>query len=209
MARRRRLAKRRTATCTRLIVAPWENPSTMDKQPWSKFKSTIYSAIFRNPKSTRVTLATVALSPDDRVLDIGCGPGAAVRQVAPRVASATGVDASESMISIARKRAASVPNAKFSLSPAERLSYPDEEFSVVWTIQSWHHWNDPEAAYREVHRVLVPAGRFYIVEKETDGEHGINETEASVLATQLADFGYSDVHFSQLDKMIVISGVAI
>lgn len=186
----------------------WQNPCTMHEQPWSKLKSTIYSAIFRNPKSTKVTLATVALSADDRVLDIGCGPGAAIRQAADRVASATGVDASESMISIARKRASNISNVEFSVNSAEHLTQPDGAFSVVWTIQSWHHWNDPETAYRQVRRVLAPGGRFYIIEKETDGEHGVTETEASALATQLGEIGYEDVQFSRVDKMIVISAVA-
>ena len=180
----------------------------MDEQPWSKLKSTIYSAIFRNPKSTKVTLATVALSSDDRVLDIGCGPGAAVRQVAGRVASVTGVDASASMISIARKRASHLANVEFSVRPAERLTFKDGAFSVVWTIQSWHHWNDPEAAYRQVLRVLAPGGRFFIVEKETDGEHGITAIEASALADQLGNAGYSDTQFSRVNKMIVVSGVS-
>lgn len=179
-----------------------------DEQPWSKLKSTIYSAIFRNPKSTKVTLATVTLAADDRVLDIGCGPGAAVRQVAGRVASATGVDASPSMISIARKRASHLTNVEFSVRPAERLTFKDGAFSVVWAIQSWHHWNDPEAAYRQVLRVLAPRGRFFIVEKETDGDHGITQTEAAALAAQLANAGYSDTAFFRVDKTIFVSGVA-
>ncbi len=142
------------------------------------------------------------------MLDIGCGPGAAIRQVASRVASGTGVDASDSMISIARKRAESVPNVDFKVSPAEELAYPDGSFTVVWTIQSWHHWNDPGAAYAEVKRVLEPDGRFYIIEKETDGEHGLTAVNATVVADELRSAGFTDLETMQADKMIIISAVA-
>lgn len=179
-----------------------------DEQPWSKLKSTIYSAIFRNPKSTKVTLARVPLSEGDRVLDIGCGPGAAIRRVASGVASGTGVDASDSMISIARRRAESVPNIDFKVSPAEALAYPDGSFTVVWTIQSWHHWNDPGAAYAEVKRVLEPGGRFYLIEKETDGQHGLTAVRASVVVDELASAGFTDLETVRADKMIIISAAA-
>lgn len=179
-----------------------------DELPWPKLKSMLYSAVFRNPKSTKVTLSVVPLSETDRVLDIGCGPGAALRQVADKVASGTGVDASEAMISIARKRAANIPTVDFSVSPAEELDSQDEAFTVVWTIQSWHHWNDPTAAYAEVKRVLEPGGRFFIVEKETEGPHGLTASAARQVVGELAEAGFSNVETVRADKMIVISAVS-
>lgn len=179
-----------------------------DEQPWSNLKSTIYSAVFRNPKSTKVTLARVSLSAGDRVLDIGCGPGAAIRQVAGRVASGTGVDAARSMISIARKRAEGLPNVDFAVSPAEELACPDGAFTVVWTIQSWHHWNDTGAAYGQVRRVLEPGGRFYIIEKETDGSHGLTAAGATRVVDELGSAGFTDLETSRVDKMIIISAVS-
>ena len=48
-----------------------------DEQEWPKFKSKVYSLVYRNPKSNRLLVEIAELAPDDRVLDIGCGPGVA------------------------------------------------------------------------------------------------------------------------------------
>ena len=175
------------------------------EQPWTKLKSSIYSAIFRHPKSTKVTLRYVDLADSDRLLDIGCGPGAAIRHAAAQVSSATGVDASEPMVTIARKRSAGISNVEFAVGPAEHLPFEENSFSVVWTIQSWHHWNDPNSAFAEVRRVLAPGGRFFIVEKETTGEHGITQAKAAALTDQLTVLGYANVRAESVDKLMIIS----
>lgn len=175
------------------------------EQPWTKLKSSIYSAVFRHPKSTKVTLRYVDLLDTDRLLDIGCGPGAAIRHAAAQVSSATGVDASEPMVTIARKRSPGISNVEFAVGPAEHLPFEENSFSVVWTIQSWHHWNDPNSAFAEVRRVLAPGGRFFIVEKETTGAHGITQAAADSLADQLANAGFVDASTERVDKMIIVS----
>ena len=185
--------------------AMWHNRLMPNEQPWTKLKSSIYAALYRHPKSTKVTLRHVQLTTNDRLLDIGCGPGAAVRHAADQVATATGVDASGPMIAIARQRSAAVANTDFVVSPAEDLTLGDEAFSIVWTIQSWHHWNDPAAAFSEIRRVLSPGGRFLIVEKETTGVHGITRAGADLLADQLTTAGFVDASSERVDKMIIVS----
>ena len=180
----------------------------MPEEPWSSRKSTIYSFLYRNPKSTKVTIGSASLLPEDDVLDIGCGPGAAVRLAAEQVMSAVGVDASKPMIDIAAQRSAHIPNATFQQSPAESLSFDADSFSVVWTIQSWHHWNNPLQAYAEILRVLKPKGRFMIVEKSTKGAHGILPGEAKKLATELAEAGFDNTTVETHGKFLVVSGIA-
>lgn len=176
-----------------------------DEQPWSKLKATIYSFLFRNPKSTRLTLAYADLSSSDNVLDIGCGPGAAVRLAATLATSVVGVDASSPMIAIAKKRSSSFTNASFTTSPAESLPFDAENFSVVWTIQSWHHWNDPAKAFAEIRRVLRPEGRFIIIEKATTGEHGIDQAGAEALAASLAAAGLTEPKVELISKHLIVS----
>jgi len=176
-----------------------------DEQPWSKVKATIYSFIFRNPKTTRITVTNACLTTSDAVLDIGCGPGAAVRLAAASATSAVGVDASAPMIEIAKKRSSGLPNATFTTSPAESLPFDDETYSLVWTIQSWHHWNDPTRAFGEVVRVLKPDGRFMIVEQATKGNHGLDRAGAEALAAALTAAGLTGATVENIAKHYIVS----
>lgn len=167
---------------------------TGDEQEWSKLKSSIYSFFYRNPRSNRLLVEVAGLGPDDHTLDIGCGPGAAVRAAANVVTDgrAVGVDRAESMVEIARKRSAGLPNVEFTVGPAEDLPFPDDTFTVAWTAHSFHHWDDPEAGLIEARRVLAPAGRLLVVEDRTNGEHGFSLDKALDLSFELERLGFVD-----------------
>ncbi len=165
-----------------------------DEQEWPKFKSKVYSLIYRNPKSNRLLVEIAELAPDDRVLDIGCGPGAAVRGAAAVVTDgrAVGVDRSPSMIEIARKRAAEFDNVGFAVGQAEEIPFPDDSFTVAWTAHAFHHWVDTDAGLIETRRVLAPGGRLLIVESKTTGEHGFSLDRAMDVQFKLVELGFAD-----------------
>lgn len=180
----------------------------MDSSPWSKLKSEIYAQIGRNPKSNRVIASVAGLGPDHVVLDIGCGPGAAVRAVAGSVARAVGVDRSQAMVEIARRRSRGVPDAEFAVGAAERLPFPDATFDRVWTIHSFHHWENPARGIDEVLRVLRPGGRFLIVESESRGSHGLDRRRAEELTERLRGAGFGDAAVSKPGRQLVVTGSA-
>jgi ubiquinone/menaquinone biosynthesis C-methylase UbiE len=164
----------------------------MDEQEWTKLKSSIYSWIWRNPRSNRVLVEVASLSSDDDTLDIGCGPGVAVRRAASLVSQAVGVDRSPSMVDIARRRSAKVPNAEFAVGSAEDLPFPDDTFSVAWSAHSFHHWADPGAGLLECQRVIAPGGRLLIVETRSNGDHGLSLDRSLDLSTRLEGLGFVD-----------------
>lgn len=165
-----------------------------DEQEWSKFKSTFYSWVYRSPKSNRILVEVAGLAPDDRTLDIGCGPGVAVRGAAAVVTDgrAVGVDRSPSMVDIARRRSEGLENTEYAVGQAEDLPLPDESFTVAWTAHAFHHWADPDAGLIEARRVLAPAGRLLIVEDRTSGEHGFSLDRAMDLQFKLEEVGFVD-----------------
>jgi SAM-dependent methyltransferase len=189
----------------RLGRRPGQNPR-MDTSPWSKLKSEIYALIGRNPKSNRLIASVADLDPDHVVLDIGCGPGAAVRAVAGSVARAVGVDRSEAMAEIARRRSREVPNVEFAVGAAEALPFPDASFDRVWTIHSFHHWEDPTRGIAEVLRVLRPGGRFLVIESETRGSHGLDRRRAEDLIERLRGAGFADPAVSKPGRQLVVTG---
>src|SRR5215468_283781 len=71
----------------------------------------------------RASLEALDLGPDDVVLDVGCGTGAASRIAASTVRSVVGVDLSERMIEQAVGSAAGLENVRFERADAEALPF--------------------------------------------------------------------------------------
>lgn len=180
----------------------------MDTKPWSGFRSWIYSLIYRSPKSNALVVRSARLSASDRVLDIGCGPGAAVRAAAGVVVTgeAAGVDRSEHMVDIARRRSLQFPNTRFEVGSAESLPFPDGSFTVVWTAHSFHHWEDRDAGLAEMLRVLSDGGRGLIL--ETDGKkHGLTDSQARGVMADMERLGFRDLAIERVEKQVIISGL--
>lgn len=92
-----------------------------------------------------------------RVLDVGCGPGALTavlaEQLGPEAVSA--VEPSTSFVSAARAR---LPEVDIREGSAERLPFPDNGFDLALAQLVVHFMSDPEAGIREMARVTVPGG---------------------------------------------------
>ncbi|MCH8129047.1 MAG: methyltransferase domain-containing protein [Acidobacteria bacterium] len=181
-----------------------------DEREWPKVKSTIYSWLWKNPASNSLVVALAHLSSGDRTLDIGCGPGAAVRRAARIVTKgrAVGVDRSQAMVAIARRRAEGLENVEFEVGAVEALPFPDDTFTVVWTVSAFHHWTDPVAGLEEIRRVLTPGGRLIIVEAQTSGEHGLSAAGAEKLRAELLRHGWVQPVMSRHQKEFVVSAHA-
>jgi len=113
-------------------------------------------------------LGMLELGPEDRLLDVGCGSGAAVRAAASIVADAVGVDLSPGMIVRARKLAGATPNVQFQVADAEALPFDDATFTTLLCTTSFHHYPNPGSAVAEMARVLTPGGRIVIADMVTD-----------------------------------------
>jgi SAM-dependent methyltransferase len=107
-------------------------------------------------------LDALDLNAGDRLLDVGCGTGAAVRIAAEAVDRAVGVDVSPGMIARAQSWPGVPPSVEFRLGEAGRLPVDDGEFSALVCTSSFHHYPDPAAAASEMARALAPGGRLVI-----------------------------------------------
>lgn len=97
-----------------------------------------------------------------RVLDAGCGTGYLARKLARSGASVTGVDVSERMIDIAREREQREPLgvAYERASIQEATTLAAESFDAAVANFVLMDTPDPEAALREMRRLVKPGGRL-------------------------------------------------
>ena len=92
-----------------------------------------------------------------KALDVCCGHGIVAEGLLGAGATATGLDFSEAMIEMARKR---VPQAEFLHGDATDLPFSDGSFDIVTMAFGILHIPDSEAAISEARRVLRPGGTF-------------------------------------------------
>ncbi|WP_141717352.1 methyltransferase domain-containing protein [Nocardia altamirensis] len=103
------------------------------------------------------------LRPGAAVVDVGCGSGRAVAELADLGAAAMGVDPNEQMLDVARNR---WPASDFQAGTAEALPLPDASVSGYRADKVFHVLPDPAAALAEAERVLVPGGRIVLMSQD-------------------------------------------
>ena len=179
-----------------------------DAKPWSRGRASLYALIARNPKSNRNVVDLCELEPSDAFLDIGCGPGAAVRAAGARAGRSVGVDNSDPILQIARRRSTAQTNVEFANGSAEAIPFGDGEFTHVVTIHAFHHWSDQDAGVSEVLRVLRPGGRLLIAETRSNGKHGISRERAAALAERVIELGFRNANVIEVGRELVVDAVA-
>lgn len=110
------------------------------------------------------SLALAAPAPGEAVLDVACGAGVMAAAAASAVGPAgrvLGVDLSDAMVQASRQRALdlNLGQAAFARMDAEQLQLPDAGFDLALCALGLMYVPDPDAALRELRRVLRPGGR--------------------------------------------------
>lgn len=98
----------------------------------------------------------------DKILDIGCGNGRLYELVKEKSVDYVGIDNSEKMIEIAKKK---FPEARFLIADALNLPFKNEEFDAAFMIAVFPHIPSEKLqiqALSEVNRVLKKNGYLFI-----------------------------------------------
>ncbi|MBY8870813.1 methyltransferase domain-containing protein [Micromonospora sp. PLK6-60] len=99
------------------------------------------------------------------VVDVGCGSGRAVGELAARGARAVGVDLDPAMIDVARRR---WPAGGFHVGDVYRLPLETGSVSGYRADKVLHMLDEPARAVAEARRVLVPGGRAVLLGQDWD-----------------------------------------
>ncbi len=107
----------------------------------------------------------------EHVLDVGSGPGLLALEMARTVGPTgrvCGLDPSDAMNEMARRRCESHPQCDFQAGDALSLPFPDESFDAIVSTQVYEYVDDIPKAFGELFRVTRPGGRVCILDTDYD-----------------------------------------
>jgi ubiquinone/menaquinone biosynthesis C-methylase UbiE len=117
----------------------------------------------------RITWAveTLAVAPNDHILEIGCGHGVAVSLVCEKLATGTitAIDRSQKMIEMAAKRnqgCVDAGKARLHCVTLEDADFGDQRFDKIFAIRVNFFIQQPERQLPKIKQLLKPNGLFYI-----------------------------------------------
>lgn len=121
---------------------------------WSELQEPLLKPVYEE------TFRRSGLRARQTYLDVGCGSGLAAQLAAARGATVHGVDASEPLLDIARRR---VPNGSFYRRDIEEPGVPVSFFDLVTGFNSFQFAADPLRALRAARNAAKPAGTIVLV----------------------------------------------
>ncbi|MBN1811331.1 MAG: class I SAM-dependent methyltransferase [Anaerolineae bacterium] len=119
--------------------------------------------VYKNTYDLSIQKTRAILSPDQKVLEIGCGTGIISLGIAPFVKSVVATDISPQMIAVAKSKAESlsITNVEFRVHDGYALPYDDQAFDAVLLFNVLHFVKEPTALLHEAHRLLKPSGHLF------------------------------------------------
>ncbi|MET8094609.1 class I SAM-dependent methyltransferase [Micromonospora sp. NPDC005220] len=146
-------------------------------------------------ESIRVTAAhrqrwavqTMAVEPDDRVLEIGCGRGTAVSLVADHLTTGriVAIDRAAAMVRLATERNLNhidAGRAEIRRAGFESADLPAEHFTKIFAVNVSLFWlGDAAQLIARMRSLLAPGGRLYVFGERPTAAHAT----ANLTATEL------------------------
>ncbi len=138
---------------------------TVNRAEWAWF-SRYYDAVTRPMRRFRgEVVAAVAAPPDSRILDVATGTGEQALAFAPGASEVIGLDMSEAMLAIARRKRRP-PNVDFVLGDAAQPPFPAGRFDVTCISFALHEMPPSirDRVIREMARVTRHGGTLAVVD---------------------------------------------
>lgn len=158
-----------------------------------------------NRERNEWAVSLLGVRPDDRVLEIGCGPGLAIRELS-RIAHTgyvCGIDHSEVMLRQARRRNADDLRrgiVELRLGSVDELPAFDAPFDKMLAVNTVLFWARPDARFAQLRQMLRPGG-LIAVAHQPRGPGATDESSAAAgreIAAALERAGFSPVRVETL-----------
>jgi SAM-dependent methyltransferase len=157
-----------TSTLSRSLASMSKNQEAVEKHRDTQALLAVLDAADRMPDAGLLRARSyelLSLVPSSTVVDVGCGAGRAVAELAQRGVHAVGVDPDPRMLAAARER---WPGFEFREAGAEDLPFTDKSVHGYRADKVFHVLQEPGRAVAEARRVLCPGGRIVLVGQDWD-----------------------------------------
>ena len=117
-------------------------------------------------EATQLLIRMAGIAATDEVLDVACGAGTVACAAARVARQVTGIDLTPAMIERATILQAELhlPNMAWHVGDVARLPFRADQFDVVLTRYSLHHFLRPAEVLAEIARVCKPSGRVVVAD---------------------------------------------
>ena len=120
-----------------------------------------------NASPNRLAVDALRVAPGDKILELGCGPGHAIKLISEQSAFGVvyGIDQSPVMLKQAEKRnrlAVGCGRVLLRRASFEALPFADASIDKILAVNVIYFWRDPFVILKEIRRVLRPDGRMVI-----------------------------------------------
>ena len=146
----------------------------LNEAKWDRWASSMNDKSRRNDflrQAQSEVVAMLDIQENLHFLDVGCGAGQAVGDVA-RLARDKGlfygVDLSSKMIEKAQENYRGEDHVRFLQANVESIPLDDDFFDIIICTNSFHHYPSPDKALREMSRLLKKGGKLYILDPTAD-----------------------------------------
>jgi ubiquinone/menaquinone biosynthesis C-methylase UbiE len=121
----------------------------------------------QNRTMNRITVEQLKIAPDDSVLEIGFGPGEAIKYLTRKsqARTITGIDPSPAMLEQAmstNKQSIDAGRVMLIQGTVAALPFAADRFSKVFAVSTFHDWESRSAGLKEVRRVLKDDGKLVL-----------------------------------------------
>ena len=102
--------------------------------------------------------------PEDKAIDLACGPGTVACALAKRVRHVVGLDSTVPMLEQARgfARRQSLDNVEWRAGDVYQTPFADGSFDIVTCRFAFHHFEKPALAFAEMVRLVATGGRVVV-----------------------------------------------
>jgi SAM-dependent methyltransferase len=156
------------------------------------------------PERLRWTVDLLGVAPDDRVLEIGCGPGVAAALVCDRLTTGklTAIDRSEKAITAAKKRNRKhidAGKAEFRVMALEDAVLDGQRFGKIFAVNVNLFWTHPGEGLDIIRGLIEEKGIFYIFYHPPAGANTAALAEKIWKALEANGFTVADTIHANLD----------